>query len=51
MLVTGATGYIASQMLRRFREIYALALIGVKDTDPIGAKVQDITITDLPISI
>lgn len=49
VLVTGATGYIASQMLPRFHEIYELALIDVKDTDPTGAKVPGATITDLSI--
>jgi hypothetical protein len=47
VLVTGATGYIASQMLPRFREIYELTLIDVKDTGPQGAKVPGATITDL----
>ncbi len=31
VLITGATGYIASQMLPRFREIYELTLIDVSD--------------------
>jgi hypothetical protein len=47
VLITGATGYIASQMLPRFREIYDLTLIDVKDTDPTGAKVAGATIADL----
>jgi NAD dependent epimerase/dehydratase family len=47
VLVTGATGYIASQMLPRFREVYDLTLIDVKDTDPTGAKVPGATLADL----
>jgi nucleoside-diphosphate-sugar epimerase len=47
VLMTGATGYVASQMLPRFREIYELMLIDVKDTDPSGAKVPGATIADL----
>jgi len=47
VLMTGATGYIASQMLPRFREIYELRLLDVKDTDPSGAKVPGAIIADL----
>jgi nucleoside-diphosphate-sugar epimerase len=47
VLITGATGYIASQLLPRFREIYDLTLIDVKNTDPTGAKVPGATIADL----
>ncbi|HXH11372.1 MAG TPA: NAD-dependent epimerase/dehydratase family protein [Alphaproteobacteria bacterium] len=47
VLMTGATGYIASQMLPRFREIYELRLLDVKDTDPRGAKVPETIIADL----
>jgi nucleoside-diphosphate-sugar epimerase len=47
VLINGATGYIASQLLPRFREIYDLTLIDVKNTDPTGAKVPGATIADL----
>ena len=47
VLVTGATGYIASQMLPRFREVYELTLIDVKDTDPTGVKIPGVLIRDL----
>ncbi len=47
VLVTGATGYIASQLLPRFQEIYELALVDVKDTDPAGRKIPGVVITDL----
>ena len=33
VLVTGAAGYIASQMLPTFRERYDLVLVDVTDTD------------------
>ena len=39
VLVTGATGYIASQMLPTFRERYDLRLIDIRDTDRDGNKV------------
>lgn len=47
VLMTGATGYIASQMLPRFRDIYDLTLIDVKDTDPNGTQVSGAIIADL----
>jgi hypothetical protein len=47
VLMTGAAGYIASQMLSRFREVYDLTLIDVKETDPSGAKVPGAVIADL----
>ena len=47
VLMTGATGYIASQMLPRFRDIYDVTLIDVKDIDPSGAKVPGAIIADL----
>jgi len=39
VLVTGATGYIASQMLPTFRERYDLRLIDIRDTDRDGNRV------------
>lgn len=47
VLMTGATGYIASQMLPRFRELYELTLLDIKDSNPRGAKVPGATIADL----
>lgn len=47
VLVTGATGYLASQMLPRLRELFDLTLIDVKDTDPTGATTADLTHSDL----
>ena len=40
VLVTGATGYVASQMLPTFRERYDLRLIDVRDTDRDGKRVE-----------
>src|SRR5215212_3843345 len=39
VLVTGATGYIASQLLPTFRERYDLRLIDIRDTDRDGNTV------------
>src|SRR4051812_1682762 len=44
VLVTGATGYIASQLLPTFRERYDLVLLDVRDTDRSGNKVEGVTI-------
>src|SRR3954467_13284876 len=40
VLVTGATGYIASQLLPTFRERYDLRLVDVRDTDRSGQPVS-----------
>ena len=37
VLLTGATGYIAGQLLPAFRERYDLALIDVRDRKPRGS--------------
>jgi nucleoside-diphosphate-sugar epimerase len=47
VLVTGATGYIASQMLPTFRERYDLRLIDVRDTDHAGNPVPGARVADL----
>ncbi|MCC7372122.1 MAG: NAD(P)-dependent oxidoreductase [Chloroflexi bacterium] len=47
VLVTGATGYIASQMLPTFRERYDVRLIDVRDTDRAGNPVQGAQVVDL----
>ena len=47
VLVTGATGYIASQMLPTFRERYDVRLIDVRDTDHAGNPVPGAQVVDL----
>ena len=47
VLVTGATGYIASQMLPAFRERYDVRLIDVRDTDHAGSPVTGAQVVDL----
>ena len=47
VLLTGASGYIASQLLPAFQDQYDLGLIDVKDTDRQGLKVPGVTIADL----
>jgi hypothetical protein len=47
VLVTGATGYIAGQLVPAFRERYDLRLIDVRDTNRDGEKVPDVEIVDL----
>jgi nucleoside-diphosphate-sugar epimerase len=47
VLVTGATGYIGSQMLPTFRERYDLRLIDVRDTDHAGNAVPGAQVVDL----
>jgi len=47
VLVTGATGYVASQLLPTFRERYDLRLIDVRDTDRDGNVVPGAQIVDL----
>jgi len=47
VLVTGATGYIASQLLPTFRERYDLRLIDVRDTDRQGRPVPGAQVVDL----
>src|SRR5215208_1871478 len=47
VLVTGATGYIASQMLPTFREWYDLRLVDVRTTDRDGNEVPGAQIEDM----
>ena len=47
VLITGASGYVASQMLGEFRERYDLRLIDVKTTDRDGNEVAGVEIADL----
>jgi NAD+ dependent glucose-6-phosphate dehydrogenase len=46
VLVTGATGYIASQLLPVFRERYELVLLDVRTTDASGQPVPGAQIAD-----
>jgi hypothetical protein len=47
VLLTGASGYIASQLLPEFRGRYDLRLVDVKDADRAGTKVAGVEIADL----
>ena len=47
VLVTGATGYIASRLLPVFRARYDLTLLDVRDVDRRGVKVEGATVADL----
>jgi hypothetical protein len=47
VLLTGATGYIAGQLLPAFRERYDLRLIDVRETDASGNGVEGIEAFDL----
>ncbi len=47
VLLTGATGYIAGQLLPEFRERYDLRLIDVRDTNRDGQPVEGVEIVDL----
>ncbi len=47
VLITGASGYVASQILDEFRERYDLRLIDVKTTDRDGEEVPGVEIADL----
>lgn len=47
VLLTGATGYIASQLLPAFDGRYDLSLIDVRDTDASGRSVEGVEIHDL----
>src|SRR5690348_8175590 len=46
VLVTGATGYIASQLLPLFRQRYELVLLDVRTTDGAGQPVAGVEIAD-----
>src|ERR1043165_5082881 len=47
VLVTGATGYIASQILPTFRERYDLRLVDIRNTDRDGNVVPGAQIADV----
>ena len=47
VLLTGATGYIASQILPTFREQYELTLLDVKEGDRQGNRVENVITADL----
>ena len=47
VLLTGASGYIAGQLLPEFRELYDLTLIDVKEENREGEKVAGIVPVDL----
>jgi len=47
VLLTGATGYIAGQLLPAFRENYDLRMIDVQDTDGSGKGVEGVEVLDL----
>ncbi|MCI0440464.1 MAG: NAD(P)-dependent oxidoreductase [Chloroflexi bacterium] len=47
VLLTGATGYIANQLLPTFRERYEMTLIDVKAENRQGQKVEGVIIADL----
>lgn len=47
VLVTGATGYIASQMLPTFRERYDVRLVDVRTTDRDGNEVPGTQVVDM----
>ena len=43
VVVTGATGVIATRILPALRERYELTLLDAKSTDPTGAEVAGVT--------
>ena len=47
VLMTGATGYIANQLLPTFRESYEMTLVDVKAENPRGEAVDGVQIADL----
>ena len=47
VLMTGATGYIAAQLLPTFRERYEMVLVDVKGENPRGEQVEGVQIADL----
>ncbi|WP_114558534.1 NAD-dependent epimerase/dehydratase family protein [Desertihabitans aurantiacus] len=46
VLLTGATGYIAGQLLPAFRERYDLTLVDVRRTDRDGHELPDVEVVD-----
>src|SRR5687767_9503975 len=47
VLVTGASGYIASQMLPTLRDRYECVLVDARDTDRNGVPIDGIRVADL----
>lgn len=47
VLVTGASGYIAAQVLPKLRERFTCRLIDARDTDREGNRVEGLAIADL----
>ena len=47
VLLTGATGYIAGQLLPAFRERYDLRLVDARQEDRAGQPIDDVTVADL----
>ena len=47
VLLTGATGYIAGQLLPAFRERYDLRLVDVRDVNASGNSVEGVEVSDL----
>ena len=47
VLLTGAAGYIASQLLPTFRERYDLVLVDVTQKNRQGEEIKDIVVLDL----
>ena len=47
VLLTGATGYIADQLLAAFRERYDLRLLDVREEDGSGRRVEGVEVADL----
>ncbi len=47
VLMTGAAGYIANQLLSTFRETYEMVLVDVTDTDRQGNRVEGVVTADL----
>ena len=47
VMVTGAAGVIAGQLLPFLREQYELSLLDVRKTDPQGKEIEEIQTADL----
>ena len=47
VLLTGATGYVAGQLLPAFRERYDLALLDVREENSSGDRIEGIEVVDL----
>ena len=47
VLITGASGYIAAQILPEFRDRYSTVLLDVTANNPDGGDVQDVIPIDL----